>query len=193
MPEVIAETDRLRLREWGEGDEERFYAVMNSPAVMRWLGGVQTPEQWHDVVERLLGYQREFGFTFWIVEERATGEILGWCGLKRINYPGAPNSGEMEIGWRFREAAWGRGLAKEAAIACLDLAFGKWASPSVIAVTFRENEASWGLMERLGMVYDPALDFIDPRYADVGPTKQWRLLAEQWPAARTAALERRAS
>ena len=31
-----------------------------------------------------------------------------------------------EIGWRLRESAWGQGIAKEAAIAALDLAFGRF-------------------------------------------------------------------
>lgn len=192
MTGLVATTERLRLREWGDGDEARFYAVMNNPAVMRWLGGVQTPEQWHAVVGRLLGYQRDLGFTFWIVERIEDDVLLGWCGLKRMNYPGAPNAGEMEVGWRYREDAWGQGIAKEAAIASLDLAFGRFASPSVVAVTFRENEGSWGLMERLGMTYEPSLDFVDPRFADYGPTRQWRILAEDWPAARAAALAPRA-
>jgi hypothetical protein len=38
---VVAQTARLCLREWGEGDGDRFYAIMNTPAVMRHLGGVQ--------------------------------------------------------------------------------------------------------------------------------------------------------
>lgn len=189
MVSVVADTGRLRLREWGEGDEEAFYAVMNRPAVMRWLGGLQTPEEWHAVVERVLGFQRDLGMTFWIVEEKASGAILGWCGLKRINYPGAPNEGETEIGWRLREEAWGRGIGKEAAIAAMDLAFGRFAAPSVVAVTVAGNVPSQRLMERLGMRRAPELDFDDPRYSPAyGPTLQWRLVAADWPAARAAAL-----
>jgi RimJ/RimL family protein N-acetyltransferase len=183
---TVAETARLRLRTWGEGDADAFYAVMNHEPVMRYLGGVQSRDHWQMVVDRVVAYQVEFGYTFWIVERREDCELLGWCGLKRINYPGAPNPGDMELGWRFRESAWGQGIAKEAAIASLDLAFGRFAAPFVIAVTFAVNEASWGLMERLGMRYMPELDFVDPRYADLGPTKQWRLDAADWPAARAA-------
>ena len=177
---TVAETARLRLRTWGPGDGDAFYAVMNHEPVMRYLGGVQSRDQWQQVVDRVTAYQAEFGYTFWIVEDRDTRELLGWCGLKRINYPGAPNPGDMEIGWRFRESAWGRGIAKEAAIGCLDLAFGRFSAPFVVAVTFEVNRASWGLMERLGMNYVPELDFLDPRYADMGVVKQWRLDAADW-------------
>ncbi len=188
MARTIVETARLRLREWDAADREPFYAAMNTPAVMRYLGGVQTPVQWAGVFDRLVGYQRDLGHSFWLVERRDDSEILGWCGLKRINYPGAPNPGDMEIGWRYREAAWGQGIAKEAAIATLDLAFARFAAPFVVAVTFAANAASWGLMERLGMTYRPELDFDDPRYAALGVSQQWRIDAAAWPAARAATL-----
>ena len=188
MADTIAQTARLRLREWAPEDSPAFYAVMNTPAVMRYLGGLQTPEQWDATFDRLIGYQRTLGHTFWLVERKDDGELLGWCGLKRINYPNAPNPGDMEIGWRYREEAWGQGIAKEAAIATLDLAFGRFAAPFVVAVTFAVNRASWGLMERLGMTYDAALDFDDPRFPDLNPTRQWRIDAADWPAARAAAL-----
>ena len=188
MADTIAETGRLRLREWAEADRESCYRVMTTAAVMRSLGGVQTPEQWSAVFDRLVGYQRDLGHTFWIVERRSDGDLLGWCGLKRINYPGAPNPGDLEIGWRYRESAWGQGIAKEAAMATLDLAFDRLAAPFTVAVTFDVNAASWGLMERLGMTYDPTLDFDDPRFADLGVSKQGRLDAADWPAARARAL-----
>src|SRR5690242_2855818 len=68
MASIVAQTGRLRLRTWDEADETRFYRIMNNPAVMRWLGGVQTPEEWRQAYERLLQYERGLGFTFWIVD-----------------------------------------------------------------------------------------------------------------------------
>ena len=188
MAKAVIETARLRLREWGEDDCEAFYAIMNTPSVMRYLGGLQSPVQWREGFDRISGYQREFGYTLWIVERREDDEMLGFCGLKQINYPGAPNAGDVEVGWRFRESCWGQGFAKEAAIASLDHAFGVVGAPFVVAVTFEVNRPSWGLMERLGMRYRPELDDIDPRFVSMGPTRQWRIDAADWPAARAAAL-----
>jgi len=180
MADTVAETQRLRLRTWDEDDADRFYAIMNTPSVMRFLGGVQAPDAWRAAFDRLMTYQRELGFTFWIVERLADREMLGFCGLKRVNYDGAPNAGEVEIGWRLRDSAWGQGIAKEAAIATLDLGFTRFAAPSIVAVTTLHNRASWGLMERLGMVRDPALDYDDPRLPALNPMRQWRLLPEAW-------------
>ena len=191
MAEIVAETERLRLREWDAEDEQRFYEIMNTPAVMRWLGGLQTPEEWHAAFERLSTYQREWGHTFWIVERKSDGEILGFCGLKRLNAPGAGDiTGDFEIGWRLREEAWGQGIAKEAAIASLDLAFRRFDAPHVIAITVPGNEGSQGLMKRLGMTRREDLDFVDARFdhpGDLNPTIVYRLDAAHWPRAKAAA------
>ena len=187
----VATTDRLTLREWREGDEARFYAAMNTPAVMRWLGGVQTPAQWHEAYLRLVDYQRDLGHTFWLVERRSDGDLLGFCGLKRVNAPGAPMPGAMEIGWRLREAAWGQGFAKEAAAAALDLAFARFTAEEVVALTVIGNSASWGLMERLGMQRRRDLDYDDTRFAigsEFRPHIVYSMAAADWPDCRAPAI-----
>jgi len=191
MTRIAAETERLVLREWDDEDEWAFYAIMNTPTVMRWLGGVQSRDEWDAGYQRLRGYQRDFGFTFWIVERKSDGQILGFCGLKRANAPGAMFQGDVEIGWRLREDAWGKGYAKEAAMASLDLAFARFGAPHVVAITALRNEPSQGLMKRLGMVRREDLDFIDERFAadsEVNPQIVYRIDAADWPTARAAAL-----
>ena len=188
MTDIVATTDRLILRTWGKHDSDRFYAAMNTPAVMRWLGGEQDRATWDAAKARLDTYQRDHGHTFWIVERKVDGELLGFCGLKRVNAGGTPLTGDYEVGWRLRESAWGQGFAKEAAIAALDLAFGRFGAPHVVALTVDGNAGSWGLMEKLGMTRRADLDFEDPRYgADLNPTIIYRIDAAQWPAARASA------
>lgn len=190
MTETVAITDRLILRTWGDGDGDRFYAALNTPAVMRWLGGVQDRATWDAALARLDNYQRDHDHTLWLVERKADGELLGFCGLKRVNADGAgPITGDMEVGWRLRESAWGQGIAKEAAIAALDLAFNRFGAPHVVALTVAGNRGSWGLMERLGMTRRADLDYIDPRFGeDLNPTIIYRIDADAWPEARAAAL-----
>ena len=193
MAEVVTETDRLRLRDWEDGDEAAFYAVMNTPQVMQHLGGVQTTEEWNAAFERIRSYSRDFGHTFWIVEDKVSGELQGFCGLKRVNSPGAGDlTGQFEIGWRLRERAWGKGIAKEAAIASLDVAFGRFSAPHVVALTVESNKSSQGLMERLGMNRRPDLDFWDERFGpELNPSLIWRIDAHEWPVARARALRPR--
>lgn len=189
MSHIADETERLVLREWGEGDGDRFYAIMNTPAVMRHLGGVQDRETWDAAVGRIHGFQRDFGHTFWLIERKDDGELLGFCGLKRVNSPGTDLTGQFEIGWRLRESAWGQGYAKEAAIASLDLAFGRFGAAHVLAFTVPRNEDSQGLMKRLGMARREDLDFVDPRFGpEMNPTVVYRIDATDWPAAKASAL-----
>lgn len=166
----MIETSRLLLRDWREADIDPFDRHTNTPAVMRWLGGVQTRAQLEDALRgRIMRWQDERGFTFWAVERKADGELLGFCGLKLANTEGSPIEGLHEVGWRLREDAWGQGYAKEAAIASLDFAFDRLGAPIVVAITGRQNEPSWGLMERLGMTRRPELDHDDPRFPELNP------------------------
>lgn len=187
MTTTIIETGRLRLRTWDEADIAPFMEGLNTPAVLRWLDGVKDEPFYRAMADRIQACQDEHGHGFWIVERKADGAILGFCGLKRVNAPGAPNPGAFEIGWRLREDAWGQGFAKEAAAATLDFAFSSLGAGEVIAMTVPGNRASWGLMERLGLARRPDLDFTDTRFADPGdlnPTIQYSIGAADWPAAR---------
>ena len=190
MTEIVATTERLVLRTWDERDLEPFIEATNTPAVMRWLGGVWSREDHVAAFERVQQYQRDYGHTFWLVEDRASGELLGFCGLKRVNSPGAEAIADMpEVGWRLRESAWGKGIAKEAAIASLDLAFGRFGYAEVVAITVEGNAASQGLMRRLGMTRRRDLDYVDPRYVEeLGAAVVWSISAVDWAQARSAAL-----
>jgi len=190
MGEAVAETARLILRDWDDADQARFFAVMNTPAVMRHLGGVQSAHEWHSACARIRGFARDFGHTFWIVEDKTSRELLGFCGLKRVNAPGAGAlTGTPEIGWRLRESAWGRGIAKEAAIASLDIGFARFGHRRIVAMTIPANAASHGLMKRLGMKPRADLDFVDQRFGpEVNPQIVFEIDERNWPAARAAAL-----
>ena len=183
MDEFRHETDRLILRDWREEDWPRFWQATNTPAVMRWLGGVCDAGKRDAARDRLLSYRRDHGHTFWVVERREDGEVLGFCGLKRCNQAGGP-VGMMEIGWRLREDAWGHGYAKEAATASLDTAFDDYQADEVIALTVARNTASWGLMERLGMVRREDLDFANAEFDPEDPTIiVYSITPDQWRAA----------
>lgn len=190
MAEVIAETDRLRLRTWDPEDLDEFIRHTNTAAVMCWLGGVWPLEEHVKAYERIKGYERDFGHTLWIVERKDGGALLGFCGLKRVNSPGAGTlTGDFEVGWRLREDAWGQGFAKESAIASLDMAFDRFGAPHVVALTVPGNAPSRGLMKRLGMIRREDLDFIDERFGpEMNPSIIYRIDAPDWPAARAAAL-----
>ncbi len=177
---AVIETPRLRLRNWCEADVEPFVRHTNTPAVMHWLGGVlPEAEAAGRVRDRLMRWQAERGFTFWAVERRSDGELLGFCGIKLADDDGTRIRGTHEIGWRLREDAWGQGYAREAATATLDVAFDRIGAPRVVSLTVIGNRPSWGLMERLGMTRRPDLDYEGPAWAGT-PVIAYMLEKEQW-------------
>ncbi|AKH43354.1 RimJ/RimL family protein N-acetyltransferase [Altererythrobacter atlanticus] len=181
------ETERLVLRDWRETDWDEFLRLTNAPAVMRWLGGVMDDEGIAKARERIESYRRDHGHTFWVVERRndgghLSGEMLGFCGLKRANQPGGP-IGDMEIGWRLREDAWGRGYAREAAERALQVGFLDYSAPHIIALTAERNVGSWRLMERLGMARRRDLDFNSPDFdPELGTIIAYSITRAEWDA-----------
>ena len=190
MSEFRHETERLILRDWRDEDWARFWQITNTPAVMRWLGGVADDATRAGARERLDGYRRDYGHTFWVCERHEdgghlAGEMLGFCGLKRSNVEGESVFGMTEVGWRLREEAWGHGYAKEAAIASIDLGFDRFGADEIVALTVPGNEPSWGLMERLGMVRREDLDFHDPRWGpELNPSIVYSITPARWQETR---------
>lgn len=176
----MIETQRLWLRNWRAGDAESFHVHTNTPAVMRWLGGVKSREDLRDVSDRLTRWQEERGFTFWAVERKEDEAFLGFCGLKIADGEGSSVAGDVEIGWRLREDAWGRGYAGEAAAASLDFAFERLDAKRVVALTVAGNQPSRRLMDRLGMLRRADLDYREPRWGDLNPIIVYVIERDQW-------------
>ena len=95
------------------------------------------------------------------MEHKATGAFAGFTGLGRVAFD-APFAPCVEIGWRFLPDFWGRGYAFEAARRVLDHAFNTLKLPEVVAFTTVTNVPSQRLMQRLGMLRNPAEDFDHP-------------------------------
>ncbi len=166
----MIETARLLIRPWQDSDRAPFASMSVDPEVMAYLGPLSTEAQSNAIVDRLMKMPAEHGFCFWALEERATGDFLGFCGLK-FAPEGCGLDGEIEIGWRLKRAAWGKGYAHESARAVLDWGFANLKASRIIAMTVLANSRSWGLMERLGMTRRADLDFHHPNLADGDPLK----------------------
>ena len=144
----LIETERLRLRPIVPGDVEPLRAIYGHPDVERWIGPEMAADLDRSVGEQM-ALQEQRGFSMFALEDRATGELLGDCGLQPLEMKGP----EIEIGWNLAPQAWGRGLATEAARAVLARAFAEpsWGLDAVIAVVDPGNTASQRVAERSGM------------------------------------------
>src|SRR3954454_3945038 len=111
MAEVIAETGRLILRNWRESDRAEYLRTCNTDGVTVYLDGPATPDEVDAAFARIAKSQEDHGFSFWAIERKADGALLGYCGLRICDDLERPVHGEVEIGWRLREDAWGQGYA----------------------------------------------------------------------------------
>lgn len=149
---VIAQSERLRLRTWKHGDQAKVDRYCNTVRVMDHLGGVQPKRLLRDDVRWFKRCWNENGHTLWVLESSEDDEFLGFCGLDLLMHDVPRNLlGEVEIGWRLREDAWGHGYATEAATVVLDLAFRVHRMDRVVSRTDVANEASIRVMRKLGM------------------------------------------
>ena len=140
------ETPRLLLRDWVEEDALSVLAVFGNEEVVRWTGAVPIPDMAH--ARQWVGmsnhYQAQHGVQEWAVVERASGEVVGACGLGYFD-------GQLELGlaYHFAPKVWGMGYATEAVTACLLYAW-QAGYPAVVALTDGHNEASQHVLERCG-------------------------------------------
>lgn len=152
--ETFLETERLVLRRFTPADLDHLVELESDPEVMRYLtGGKPTPPA--VVRDRILPkilayYDRHPGLGWWAAVSRTTGEFLGWFALTVDD--GAPPS-DVELGYRLRRPAWGKGYATEGSRTLIHKAFSELGAERVYAETMAVNTASRRVMEKAGLRY----------------------------------------
>jgi hypothetical protein len=150
---IIAQTQRLFLRHFHVVDADAMDRVFCDPEVMRFGRGVQTPDwvrQW--LRGCLEDYHQKWGFGLWAVVEKATPQVIGFCGL--THFDDVDGQAETEIGYRLARAQWGRGYATEAAAAVREYAFDTLCLPRVISIIDPRNAASIRVAEKIGLPFE---------------------------------------
>lgn len=109
--------------------------------------GVRTVEQATDYIrEKMMPSYAEFGFGFYVIELKASGEPIGICGLIK-----RPVMDDVDIGYSILEPHWRRGYAYEAALAVMDYGRRVLKIPRIVAITAPHNTSSMKLLEKLGL------------------------------------------
>jgi len=145
----LLETPRLLLRPLDEGDLDAYATILADPEVVRFVGHEPaTREDAWRIMALGLGHERLRGWTNNAVVEKATGRLLGRCGLwQPEGWPG------LEVGWLLGRFAWGRGFATEAATAWRDWAFDVLGAGELVSVIHPDNAPSVRVAERIGHRY----------------------------------------
>jgi len=163
MSAPTIETDRLILRQWRETDKAPYAALNADPDVMEHFPSTLTTAESDAMVDAMRSVLDETGRGLWATEVKATGTLIGFIGLSRPRFETAFTPC-IEIGWRLARHAWGNGYAPEGARAVLAFGFEHVELPNdeIVSFTTEANAKSRRVMEKIGLVRDPARDFDHP-------------------------------
>ncbi len=158
-------TDRLLLRSWDERrDLDPLISFFSDAEASHFIGGPRAPEVVWRTIAAYIGHAQLRGYSYWAVEERTSGDLIGAEGLWN-----SPEWKEMELGYYLFPKAQGKGYATEAAHQCQQLARDVFHSPSLVSYIDSSNQASRNVAMKLDGKLDGTIEL-----AHFGPHDVYR-------------------
>ena len=153
----VAETERLKLREFSKDDAPFLLDLLNTPDWIKYIGdrNVKTIDDAREyAANRLISSYHRFGFGLYMVVLKSTSTPIGMCGLVRREA-----LEDVDLGFAFLPQYQGQGYAQEASSATMDLARKKVKSKRLVAITMVDNESSINLLRKLGFNFEKTVNF----------------------------------
>jgi ribosomal-protein-alanine N-acetyltransferase len=148
----LLETKRCTISALQTEDAPFIFCLLNSPGWLQFIGdrGIYTLDDAIHYIQfgPMKSYQ-ENGFGLYLVQEKATGEKMGLCGLLKRE-----TLNEIDLGFAFLPEFNGKGYAMETATAILDFARTELKVFKVLAITDNNNSTSIRLLEKLGFSFE---------------------------------------
>lgn len=156
LVEPLLETERLLLRPFILEDAQDFYDLNADPEVTKYTGdgAFENVEAAANFIRNYHPYTTE-GMGRWAVLRKEDDAYLGWCGLRFV-----PELENVDLGYRFFKKYWGQGYATESSRACLEYGFNDLNLRTILARAMQANVGSIRVMEKLGMQFDRAEEFV---------------------------------
>jgi RimJ/RimL family protein N-acetyltransferase len=156
LPPDTIETERLILRPFTLDDAEAWLPLISHPDIIRYTG--DTPAQSVEEARELLRSRplrdyATYGHGRLAVIEKASGRLVGFCGLKYVI-----ELGEVDIGYRFLPDCWGKGYATESCIAVMAHGRSAHRIRRVVGTVHPDNPASGRVLEKLGLRFERLLE-----------------------------------
>jgi len=145
---IIAQTERLILRQFELNDAEFLFHLNSNPEVINYTGDppFDSVTEARNFIANYKEYEKN-GFGRWICVLKSSNRAIGWCGLKKHD------EGYVDLGFRFLQEYWGRGFATESALGCVQYAFSKIGLTEIIGRASLQNEASIRVLKKIGMSF----------------------------------------
>ena len=147
---IILETPRLILRQFTEADALAIKQLNSEPGVLKYVPEPipASEEAALKIIVDIILPQYKNNLGRWAVHTKTNNEFIGWCGLKWIK-----ETNEIDLGYRFKPAAWGKGYATEAAQHTLNYGLQQLQLKKIGAHAHIDNIASQKVLEKIGMQF----------------------------------------
>jgi RimJ/RimL family protein N-acetyltransferase len=145
----LFQSERLGFRNWKQSDLKPFQEMNASEDVMQYFPKTLTPTESDKLVERMQHAFEQTGFCYFAVEILKTKEFIGFIGLMKKELE--PFGKMVDIGWRLKPSAWGKGFATEGSKKCLDFAFNDLKLDKIHSIATKVNTPSISVMKKIGM------------------------------------------
>ncbi|MGH6933389.1 MAG: GNAT family N-acetyltransferase [Dongiaceae bacterium] len=145
---MIVETSRLVIRRLAAADVPSLPAIWCGPEVTRFLGGPRNFQKVSDSLREDLAAVVPPTFDVRPAIEKATGRVVGDCGVLDKTVEGQP---EFELVYVLAVEVWGRGCATEAAAAMSQHAVRVLGLKRLISLIDLDHLASRRVAEKIGM------------------------------------------
>ena len=149
---LFIETERLLIRPFKMEDIAPSYVMNLDAEVSKYTGDggiVSEKEIERRIIENVFGDYEKYGFGRLAVELKGENKFIGFTGLKYLE-----DMDEVDLGYRFMKEYWGKGIATEAAKACVSLGFDSLGLKRMIAMVLPENTGSIRVLEKLNFIYE---------------------------------------
>jgi [ribosomal protein S5]-alanine N-acetyltransferase len=145
-PSYFLSTERLGFRRWRLEDLPLARELWGDPEVTRLIGGPFSEEQIRERLSKEVASMQEHGLQYWPVFLLSDADFVGCCGLR----PYRSEKRIFELGFHFRPAYWGKGLAVESAKTIVQFAGQSLSAEGLFAGHHPENLASHKVLLKLG-------------------------------------------
>lgn len=163
LPWIIAETERLIIREITKEDVPRLYELYADEEITRYMEPLfPTIHEEEEYAENYIKNVYHFyGYGIWLLIEKNSGEVIGRAGLEyHDGFDG------LELGFMLGKKYWHKGYAHEACQAIISYGEEELEQQSYRALVHTDNDASKRLCEKLGFTYVGIVDLKGVNHID---------------------------
>ena len=144
--------ERLFSRPFTLDDAEEYLPLVSDPDVIRYTG--EEPQVSVEAAREIIATRplRDYaihGFGRMACIEKSSGRLIGFSGLKFLD-----DLQEVDIGYRFLPAYWGKGYATESARVLMQQGTNELGISRIIGLVQPDNTSSANVLLKLGLGFE---------------------------------------